>query len=730
MTRTLHRLGGAAARHPWRVLAAWLVVVAVALGLTATAGGTPQDDWDVPGSASQAGTDLLRAEFPEAAGAVDRVVVHDRDGDPVDPGEVADLAGRLADLPHVLAVSPPRVSDDGATVLLEVRYDVPVTDQAIFGDTGPLEEAAAPTVDAGLQVAFGGEVPDSAGLAPGGVGEALGVLVALLLLVLTFGSVVAAGLPVLVALLGLAVGSSAVLLLAAVIDVSTSAPTVATMVALGVGIDYALLLVTRHVEGLRAGLDVPAAAARATATAGRSVVVAGGTVLVSLLGLGLVGLQTYATFGIATALGVVAVMAAALTLVPAALGLAGARVLPRRTRRGPAPAGPARTPLAARWAGRVGRRPLPWALGALLLLVTLAAPVLDLRLWPADVSAQPADSTTRQAADLTTAAFGPGATGPFLVAVDTDAVPVADLPALRDELAATPGVALAGEPVVSPGGGAALIVVEPTTAPADPATTELLATLRADVLPDGASVTGQTAVLADITGLLDERIWLVIGVVVGVSVLLLTVAFRAPVVALKAAAMDLLSIGAAYGVMVAVFQWGWGRQLLGLDQDVPISSWVPILMFAVAFGLSMDYEVFLLGRVREEWLRTGDAHRSVVAGLASTGRLITAAAAIMVAVFLGFATEGDLILKQVGAGLAVAVLVDATVVRLVLVPASMALLGRWNWWLPAWADRRLPHLELEASAPRPRDAATAGTDADAGTDAGTDAGDADLALTR
>jgi RND superfamily putative drug exporter len=419
-------------------------------------------------------------------------------------------------------------------------------------------------------------------------------------------------------------------------------------------------------------------------------------VLVSLLGLGLADVPTYTTFGLATGITVLCVMAAALTLVPAALGLLGRRVVPRRERRGRARVA-AHGPLAARWAQRVGRRPLPWALGAVALLIGLALPVLDLRMWPADIAAQPVDSTTRQAYDLVADAFGPGANGPFLVAVDLDRVPATELPALRAEMAATDGVAAVAEPLVAPTGGAAVFVLEPTTGPADPQTSDLLAALR-DKLPDGVAITGQTPVLSDITGLLGERLWVVIGFVVGVSVLLLTLAFRAPVVAVKAAVMNLLSIGAAYGVVVAVFSWGWGRQLFGLDQDVPVSSWLPILMFAVAFGLSMDYEVFLLGRVREEWRRTGDPRGSVVAGLASTGRLITAAAAIMVAVFLGFATEGDLVLKQVGAGMAVAILVDATVVRMVLVPATMALLGRWNWWLPGWLDRVLPHLDVEPPA--------------------------------
>ena len=699
MTRWLHRLGGSAAAHPWRTGGVWLAALAAAFALVAGFGGTPHDDYDVPGLPAQAGTDLLREQFPAVSGAADRVVVHDRRGAAVDPVAVEALRERLADMPHVSGVAPARTSADRATVLLDVRYDVPVTDPDLMGELGALEDAVAPTEAAGLQVELGGDVPDSASLEIGGTGELVGIAVALALLVLTFGSVVAAGVPILVAMLGLAVGSAGVLLLAAVTDVSTSAPTVATMVGLGVGIDYALLLVSRHVELLQSGYGVRAAAARATATAGRSVVFAAATVLVSLMGLRLAGLSTYSTFGSATALAVVSVAAAALTLVPAALALAGHRVLPRRTRRGRS----ARTavPLTARWAERVGRRPLPWALGALGLLLGLAVPTLDMRLWPADTSAQPADSTTRQAYDLVAEGFGPGANGPFLVAVDLDRVPVASLPALVQDLSVAEGVAQVAGPELSPTGGAALVVVEPTTGPSDEATTELLQRLRSDVLPTGAEVTGMTPALVDITELLTERIWVVIGFVVSLSFLLLAVVFRSPVVALKAALMNLLSISAAYGVVVAVFSWGWGAGLLGLDHEVPVSSWVPILMFAVAFGLSMDYEVFLLSRVREEWLRTGDPHRSVVTGLAATGRLISAAAAIMVAVFLGFAAEGDLVLKMMGVGLAAAIAVDATVVRMVLVPASMALLGRWNWWLPAWLDRLLPHLDLEPEADVP-----------------------------
>jgi RND superfamily putative drug exporter len=692
----LARLGGAAAAHPWRVIAAWVVLLAVAALAAGASGGTTRENYDVPGMPSYAGLELLREQFPDAAGAADRVVLH-ADG-PLDPADVDLAIQRLGDMPHVIAVSPPRLSEDGSTALLDVRYDVPVTDEDLMANMEPLESALDPVRAQGVQVEFGGEVPDSASLKISGAGEVIGVLVALGLLLLTFRSMVAAGLPIAVALAGLGVGSSGVVVLAAVMDVSTTAPTVATMVGLGVGIDYAMLLVTRHVEFLRAGLTVRDAAASATATAGRSVLFAGATVLVSLMGLRLADVPTYSSFGFATAISVTAVMLAALTLVPALLGLGGRRVLPRAAR---ASHSQAQTDVqaeasgwTARWAHRVGRRPLPWALGALVLLVTLAAPVLDLRMWPADIGAQPQEMTTRRAHDLIAEHYGPGANGPFVVAVDLQRVPAESLSALRESLGATDGVASVTAPVIAPAGGAATLVLEPATAPGAEGTAELVERLRDDVLPAGAELTGQTPVLVDITELLADRIWLVIAFVVAVSFVLLVLVFRSPVIAAKAAIMNMLSIGAAYGVVVAVFQWGWGSQLLGLDHGVPISSWIPILMFAVAFGLSMDYEVFLLGRIREEWLRTGDARASVVNGLAATARVITAAAAIMIAVFLGFASEGDLILKQMGLGMAAAILIDATVVRMVLVPAAMALLGKANWWLPRWLDRALPRLDV------------------------------------
>jgi RND superfamily putative drug exporter len=345
----------------------------------------------------------------------------------------------------------------------------------------------------------------------------------------------------------------------------------------------------------------------------------------------------------------------------------------------------------------VGRRPLPWVLGALTVLVTLALPVLDMRTWPEDAGSQPTDYTFRRAYDLVAAEYGAGANGPLLVALDLKRMHAAAVRDLPEQIAAAPGVVAVSPVRSAPSGAAAVLVAEPAWGPQDERASALVDRLRADVLPDGAYLTGRTAVFVDITDLLAERLWTVVGFVVSVSVVLLTLVFRSLVVPVKAALMNLLSIGAAYGVVTAVFQWGWGAELLGVTDPVPVSSWLPVLMFAILFGLSMDYEVFLLSRVRESWLATGDPRGSVVDGLAATGRVISIAATIMVAVFLGFAFETDLTVKMVGVGMAAAVLIDATLVRLVLVPGTMALLGAWNWWLPSRVDRMLPTVEIEGS---------------------------------
>jgi putative drug exporter of the RND superfamily len=695
MSRFLYWLGGSAAAHPWRTISAWVLVAATAVALAGTFGGTPQDDYDTPGARAQAGVEMLRDHAPAMGGAHARVVVHDPDGGALAAPVLERLAADLSAMRHVGAVLPPRLSSDADTAIVMVHYDVPVTHPDLMGEIGAIETAIAPTVDAGLQVELSGDHPESAAQEMSGRGELVGVIVAMLLLVVAFGSVVSAGLPLMVALFGLAVGTAGITLLAALTDVSTAAPTVATMVGLGVGIDYALLLVTRHVENLREGYDVRRSAARATATAGRSVVFASATVLVSLMGLRLAGLPTYSSFGFATAIAVVAVMAAAITMVPALLGLAGRRALPRRDRK--ARPRKERAPLTARWAARVGRRPLPWALAALLLMTTLAAPALGMRTWPQDAGSNPTDQTARAAYDLVSEEFGAGANGPMLVVAERSTVEDHALEAAADEVSALPGVALVGPVQHSADGALAMFELEPDFGPTDERIGTLVEQIRGEVLPAGAELTGLTPMFADIADLLTERILVVIGFVVAVSVLLLMMVFRSVVVPVKAAVMNLLSIAAAYGVVTVVFQWGWGSGLLGLDHAMPVSSWLPILMFAILFGLSMDYEVFLLSRIREDWLTTRDARGSVVRGLSATGRVISAAAAIMIAVFLGFATEGDVVVKMLGFGMAVAILLDATVIRMVLVPATMALLGRWNWWMPAWLDRLLPSVEADVA---------------------------------
>ena len=693
MSLKLHHLGRTAAAHPWRTICAWLVLAGAVFALAAGFGGTPQENWDIPGARAQVGVDQLREHTPGAGNATATVVVHDRDGAPLSADVLGPLADRLGALDHVVAVSPPRASADADTALLSVSYDVPVTHRDLYQDVEPLEDAVAPTEAAGFQVELGGDLPETAAAPMRGTGELIGIVAALLILVLAFGSVIGAGLPVVVALGGLAVGSAGITLLAATMDVSTSAPMVASMVALGVGIDYALLLVTRFTEFLAAGHEKTEAAGRAVATAGRSVVFASATVLISLLGLRLAGLPTYDAFGFATAIAVVAVASAALTLVPALCGLFGRRLLPRKVRRARGSVG---SPLMERWATRVSRRPVAWALLATTVMLTLAAPAVAMRTWPQDASAQSSELTTRRAHDLVADEYGPGANGPILFVVTASKVSEAETEQLAASIGARDDMATVTPVTASPDGALRMFSAEPTFGPTDERTPELVGDLRADV-PAGVEVTGTTPLFADIADLLTTRLWLVVGFVVGISVLLLGLVFRSVVVPIKAAVMNLLSIGAAYGAVTAVFQWGWGAGLLGIDHPMPVSSWLPILLFAVLFGLSMDYEVFLLSRVREEWLDSGDARESVVRGLSHTGRVISAAAAIMVAVFLGFASEVDVVVKQLGLGMAVAVALDATVVRMVLVPATMTLLGRRNWWLPAWLDRVLPTVRVDVT---------------------------------
>jgi RND superfamily putative drug exporter len=683
MDSLLYRLGRSSARHPVRVVALWIAAVVAAFAAATASGGEPVNDYELPSAPSQQGFDQLAAHFPDLAGASATVTVHD-DAAPVDPADLDRLSMALLDVPHAGIVAPPRVSEDGDTALVALSYDAPVTDEDVMGNVDALEEAVTAAGLDDLEVTYGGEVPESA-MEIGGAGEVVGVVAALVLLVITFGSLVAAGLPLLVALFGLGLGSAVGMVLTRFMDVSSFAPTVATMVGLGVGIDYALLLVTRFVENRDVGLDPIEAAAQANATAGRAVVFAGTTVLVSLFGLRLGGLPLFESFGVMTALTVLAVLLASVTLVPALASAGHSRMSHRRQN----VARSERPGRIDRWIVRVVRRPVAWALLSATLLLALAAPALGMRIWPLDPSVDPAASAARQAYDLVSAEFGPGATGPYTFVADRRDVDDDTIDALREHVAAHEDIVATSPVQESPDGAIAIWTAEASFAPQDPRTPDLIEDLRA-ANPRGVEITGYAPMQVDLSDIVNERVWVVAAVVIAMSVLLLTVMFRSVVVPLKAAVMNLLSIGAAYGVIVALFQTDTGAQLLGLDHSVAISSFAPIIMFAILFGLSMDYEVFLLSRVREDWLRTGDATGSVVTGLAATGRVISSAAAIMVAVFIGFAFDSNVLIKMLGIGMAVAIALDATVVRLVLVPATMTLLGRWNWWMPTWLDRVLP----------------------------------------
>jgi RND superfamily putative drug exporter len=716
MRDLLYRLGSTAARHPLRIVLLWLVLAAGVLGARSAVGGEPVDSFDIPGAESQAAVDLIEARFPGLTGTTSRIVFH-TDAGRIDrpPGTAAVRAAldRVAALPEIGAVSDPfdsaqaAISADGATAYATLHYSVRF-DELTSDDLDALRTAAAPAEDAGLQVEIGGAVADFGEQEAGGK-EGIGLLVAVVVLVVALGAVSAMVLPIGLALFALTVGTAMLGLVAGVADVPADTTTLATMIGLGVGIDYALFVLTRYRQLVASGHSRHEAIGRANATAGHAVVFAGATVLVAILGLQASGIPAIAMMGYGTAVVLAVSVVAAVTLLPALLGATGHRIdgLLARTRRrhlARAQKHDAEHTVAGRWAGHVARHPGRYAVASLAFLAAVAVPAASLRIGFSDAGAESTDRTARRAHDLLAEGFGPGFNGPILAVADLGTAddPGTAVDRLRDELAATPGVAGVGQPLLSETGDAAIVTALPATAPQDERTGDLVWRIRNEVLPGleratGADVVlgGSTATFEDISRKISGRLPWFIGAVVLLSVLLLMVLFRSVVVPIKAAFMNLLSITAAYGVVVAIFQWGWGASLIGLETTVPINPFVPMMMFAILFGLSMDYEVFLLSRIREEYDRTGDNHRSVVVGLSATARVITSAAIIMVAVFGGFVANPATFVKMIGIGLAAAVLLDATVIRMILVPATMALMGRANWWLPRWLERRLPATASE-----------------------------------
>ncbi|GAA4703699.1 MMPL family transporter [Phytohabitans rumicis] len=700
----LGRLGGLAFRRRGRVLLAWLVGLAIAFGLSSILGGDFAADYSAPGSDSKLAQDRLAQRFPARAGDSVDVVV--RANTPVTDvavrEEVAALLAKLAGLPHVAGVddpyaSPGGVSADGRTLLARLNLDVANPADMPVADTerllGAAEEASRP----GLEVALGGR---SIQVAEGNeVGsEGIGLLVAAVILLVMFGTVVAAGLPLGVAIAGLAVSGTLTGLVAALLDVPDWAPVLASMLGIALGIDYALLMVTRFREWRAKGLNPEDATVATMDTAGRAVLVAGGTVLVSMLGLFAMGLSFMSGAAAVTMVAVFVVLAAAVTLFPALLGYLGKWIdrlrVPLVTRKATR-MGPAR---GWTWWNRLVRRyRVVGMLAGVAALLALAVPFLSVNFGFPDAGNDGAGTSSRRSYDAVAEGFGPGANGPLLLVAD-----VAVAARLGAELSETPGVAAVSPAQLNPAGDTALMTVVPATGPQDAATEELVRTIRERVIPAAtagtdaeAYVGGVTATAIDTNTNIAKRLPLLIGGVVLLSMLLLMLAFRSVVIPLTAAALNLLSVAAAYGVVALALQGGWLGQLIGIDTATPLAAFIPVLMFAILFGLSMDYEVFLLSRMREGWVRTRDNGRAVGDGLASTGRVITAAAAIMLAVFAAFVPSSDIAVKVFGFGMAVAILIDVTVVRMLLVPAAMHLLGRANWWLPAPLERVLPQLHVE-----------------------------------
>jgi RND superfamily putative drug exporter len=728
MSHALYKLGRFAARRPWVVIGSWLVVAVMIIGASVTFGRELTDSFEVPGLDSQQAIDLLSAAESEQAGTTAEVVLAPLDDDatffdsPQARQALVEIQTALAALPNVVSTSDPTgslavgpdaataagsISPDGRVALVRLQY--PLVEKLDVGDLDNLKDAVAEArIDSPLQIEMAGELFFDFEEAESGLGEMAGVLLAAVILLVAFGSLVAMGLPIGMALFGLAIGTSSMSLITYFIDIPSWAPQMASMIGLGVGIDYALFLVTRHREHLGQGMGVEESIGRAVATAGQAVIFAGGTVVIAILGLGLAGVPFMTAAGVATSVVVLIMVFASVTLLPAFLGVAGPWInrlgIHRRK------IASSNVSIGAgwlRWGQHVSKNAWTYAIGVTGILLLLAAPVLDMQLGTADDGTKPESRTERRAYDLVAEGFGAGINGPLIIAIDiSEDATVVD--PLVEALLADEGIASLTPAEVNPEAGVATLLAFPTTSPQDNKTLDTIQRLRSDVLPSvldaspaRAHIGGQTATSADIGDRVNSRLPLFITAVLGLSFLLLMMVFRSVLVPLKAALMNLLSIGAAYGVLVMVFQWGWGAGLIGLESTAPIDPFIPMFMFAVLFGLSMDYEVFLLSRVREEYLATGDNDTSVIHGIASTARVITSAALIMISVFGGFIFGNDPTIKMFGVGLATAIFVDASIVRMVLVPATMKLMGDANWWLPNWLDRLMPTIDIEGESVLP-----------------------------
>ena len=704
---SLARLGAWCYDHRRRVLIGWLVGAVVVIALASTIGARFLNDFGGVGQSQQV-QNILQERFPTRVGDTAEVVFHSSAplDSPLVRSRINATLASLRPLHSVTSVSTLTRSPDDRIGFATVQFNA-VSDKLPTSDVQRVIDVAGSFAKPGLEVALGG-TPISAAVSPSpGSSEGIGILAAIIIMLLAFGSIVAMGLPILTALVGVGVGYGVVALVSHLLIDPTFGPEMMAMVGLGVGIDYALFIVTRYRQGLGEELSPRDAVVRSMSTAGRAVLFAGSTVFISLLGLFLVGQSYLNGLAVGTILTVLTVMAAALTLLPAMLGFSG-RAIDRLRVPGLLPAATRDRPRGFwwRWSRTVQRRPWLCGLAALVTLGLLALPLFSMRLAFTDAGNDPTNLTTRQAYDLISSGFGPGFNGPLVLAAELPggAKDRAVLEAFERRLSAVPGVARVEPPTYNTSGDTAVLIVYPTSSPQATTTSTLVQRLRSTIIPRATAGTdvkilvgGETAAGIDASSHLAQRLPLVIGLVILLSFVLLMSVFRSVLIPLKAAAMNLLSIGAAYGAIVAVYQWGWLSSIFAVSRTGPIDPWIPMMMFTITFGLSMDYEVFLLTRVQEEWLQGRDNSNAVADGIALTGRVITAAAAIMVCVFGSFVIGDPLrVLDVFGLGLAVAILVDATLVRMILVPSIMQILGNANWWFPRWLDRAVPHFNVES----------------------------------
>jgi len=698
-----------AARRRWLVVASWAAGLLVLGFLVRQAGGAYVDNFTLPGAPSQQAQDVLKQRFPAQAGDTAILVAYAPAGiqSPASGPRFQKLLEQARPLPNVTSVSPPLFSRDGRYAYVVLQYDrqaAAIPDSSVQA----LERLADSGGGNGLTLQVGGSVVSAHEGSGHDPYESVGLVAAVLILLLVFGSFLVMGLPLLSALIGLGSGLLLVGVAARFGDFSTITPSFVAMIGLGIGIDYALFIITRHRQALNAGASPEEAVVTAVETSGRAVLTAGSLVVIALMGLYVIGIPFIGNLGIAAAIVVAVNVLVAVTLLPAVLSLVGRNLDRWRIERlyHDGSAADTERGFGHRWSEQIQRRPWLWVLAGTAIPLLLAIPVLQMQLGFSNDGTKPESFHSRRAFDLTVAGFGPGFVSPLVVVVERDGrLEQPALQRLQTSIKGSPGVALVAPPNISPDGSAAVLQVVPTTGSSDSRTAALVDRLRDSVIPPATAGTGMqayvgggTAALVDIVAQTQARMPLFFAIVIGLSSLLLMTIFRSLAIPATAAVMNLLSVGASYGVLVAVFQWGWGMRLIGLDATGPVEAYLPMILFAILFGLSTDYEVFLLSRVRERHRAGRPTHAAVAEGLASTMRVIGAAAAIMATVFLAFLANSSRPIKEFGLGLAVAVFVDAIVIRLVLVPAAMQLLGEWNWWTPAWLDHLLPRLELEADA--------------------------------